>query len=115
MYAILIKDSRTNNYRFFTQKKENSQSTKIPCFNTGRDDLSVFSTSNLNELETKYIELLNNYKATDIVPINVLNYSTDLVWGITEDSEDKEIFEDEELDFSDFFEDGNDDNGGSEG
>lgn len=106
MYAILIKDSRTNNYRFFTQKKENSQSVQIPCFNIGRDDISVFSTSSLSELEGKCVELLNSYKATDIVPINVLNYSTDLVWGITEDTEDKDVFEDEEMDFSDFFEDG---------
>lgn len=112
MYSILIKDSRTNNYRFFAVKKsEISQANlkRISCnlstIGTGRDDTVTFSTSSLEELESKCVELLKNYKSTDIIPINVLNYSTDLVWGFTEDSNDKDLFEQEDMDFSDFFED----------
>lgn len=107
MYSILIKDSRTNNYRFFTVKKEEvSQANlkRISCvgIGTGRDDTVIFSTSSLEELETKCIELLNNHKSTEIVPINVLSYSTDLVWGFDTES-DRDVFEQEAVDFSDFF------------
>lgn len=112
MYTILIKDSRTNVYRFFTVKKsEISQvnlkriSRNFSAIGTGRDDTIIFSTSSLEELESKCVELLKSYKSTDIIPVNVLNYSTDLVWGFTEDSNDKDLFEQEDMDFSDFFED----------
>lgn len=107
MYSILIKDSRTNNYRFFTIKKEEVSQTnlkRISCnpISTGRDDTVVFATSSLEELESKCVELLSNYKSTDIIPVNTLSYSTDLVWGFdTED--DREVFEEEPVDFSDFF------------
>ena len=36
-----------------------------------------------DELEEKCIELLNSYKATDFIPIDTLNYSTDLIWETT--------------------------------
>lgn len=107
MYSILIKDSRTNNYRFFTIKKEEVSQTnlkRISCnpISTGRDDTVVFATSSLEELESKCVELLSNYKSTDIIPVNTLSYSTDLVWGFDTES-DRDVFEQEAVDFSDFF------------
>lgn len=110
MYSILVKDPRQNNYRFLTLKVENTSTDVMSAFGigTGRDDTIVYSTSSLEELETKYVELLKKYKATDIIPVNVLNYSTDIVWGFTEDTTDKDIFEQEDVDFSDFFDGFND-------
>ena len=40
----------------------------------------MYSTESKDELETKCIELLNSYKATDFLPIDTLKYTTDLVW-----------------------------------
>lgn len=107
MYSILIKDSKTNSYRFFTVKKEEVSPTnlkRMSCnlIGTGRDDTVVFATSSLEELEIKCVELLSNHKSTEIIPINTLSYSTDLVWGFDIES-DKDVFEQEPVDFSDFF------------
>lgn len=93
MYSILIKDKNAL-YRFLTVKqevmKEVSQEVTDPDTNevrtetilvgTGEYETVTYSTLDKDELEAKCIELLNSYKATDFMPIDTLEYSTDLIW-----------------------------------
>lgn len=93
MYSILIKD-KSNLYRFLTVKQEimkeeskevtdsdtNEVRTETTLIGTGDFETVVYSTDDKDELENKCIELLNSYKATDFVPIDTLEYSTDLIW-----------------------------------
>lgn len=95
MYSILVKDSKnTSMYRFLTVKqeifKEESKEvtdpetqevkTEIVQIPTGDTETVVYSTDNKDELETKCIELLKSYKVTDFIPIDILEYDTDLIW-----------------------------------
>lgn len=93
MYSILIKD-KSNLYRFLTVKQEimreefkevtdpdtNEVRTETTLIGTGDFETVVYSTDDKDELENKCIELLNSYKATDFLPIDTLEYSTDLIW-----------------------------------
>lgn len=93
MYSILIKD-KSALYRFLTVKQEsmkevsqevtdpdtNEVRTEITLVGTGEYETVTYSTLDKDELEAKCIELLNSYKATDFMPIDTLEYSTDLIW-----------------------------------
>lgn len=95
MYSILVKDSKNiSMYRFLTVKqeifKEESREvtdpetqevkTEIVQIPTGDTETVVYSTDNKDELEKKCIELLKSYKVTDFIPIDTLEYDTDLIW-----------------------------------
>lgn len=95
MYSILIKDTKNVGlYRFLTVKqevmKEENQEITDPdtqevrtetiLTGTGEYETVKYSTDSKDELEEKCIELLNSYKVTDFIPIDILNYSTDLIW-----------------------------------
>lgn len=95
MYSILVKDSKNASmYRFLTVKqeifKEESKEvtdpetqevkTEIVQIPTGDTETVVYSTDNKDDLETKCIELLKSYKVTDFIPIDTLEYDTDLIW-----------------------------------
>lgn len=93
MYSILIKDKNAL-YRFLTIKREimkeisqeitdpdtNEVRTETTSVGTGEYETVTYSTLDKDELEAKCIELLNSYKATDFMPIDTLEYSTDLIW-----------------------------------
>lgn len=98
MYSILIKDSKNAGlYRFLTIKQEIMKEethevtdsdtqevrTETTLIGTGEYETVKYSTDSKDELEEKCIELLNSYKATDFIPIDTLNYSTDLIWETT--------------------------------
>lgn len=95
MFSILIKDSKnTSMYRFLTVKQEifteeskevtdletQEVKTEIVQIPTGTTETVVYSTNNKDELEKKCIELLKSYKVTDFVPVDTLEYDTDLIW-----------------------------------
>ena len=54
--------------------------TETTLVGTGEYTTVIFETESKDELESKCIELLNNYKATDFMPVDTLEYTTDLVW-----------------------------------
>lgn len=95
MFSILIKDQKNGSmYRFLTVKqevfKEKSKEitdpetqevkTEIIQIPTGETETVVYSTDNRDDLEKKCIELLRSYKVTDFIPIDTLEYDTDLIW-----------------------------------
>ncbi|MBD5144018.1 MAG: hypothetical protein HDT22_10500 [Ruminococcus sp.] len=95
MFSILIKDQKNGSmYRFLTVKqevfKEESKEmtdpetqevkTEIIQIPTGETETVVYSTDNRDDLEKKCIELLRSYKVTDFIPIDTLEYDTDLIW-----------------------------------
>ena len=95
MFSILIKDQKNGSmYRFLTVKqevfKEESKEmtdpetqevkTEIIQIPTGETETVVYSTDNRDDLEKKCIELLKSYKVTDFIPIDTLEYDTDLIW-----------------------------------
>jgi hypothetical protein len=93
MYSILIKD-KSNLYRFLTVKQDITKEetkevtddetqevkTETVLVPTGETEVVVYTTEDRDELEKKCIELLNSYKATDFIPVDTLEYSTDLIW-----------------------------------
>jgi hypothetical protein len=93
MYSILIKD-KSNLYRFLTVKQDITKEetkevtddetqevkTETVLVPTGETEVVVYATEDRDELEKKCIELLNSYKATDFIPVDTLEYSTDLIW-----------------------------------
>ena len=95
MYKILIKDSKTGMYRYLTVKQEimkeqketvNDEDTQevkevTTLVGTGEYETVEYSTENKDELEKKCIDLLASYKVTEFTPINILAYTTDLVWS----------------------------------
>lgn len=98
MYSILIKDSKSPSlYRFLTVKqeimKEETQEVTDPSTNevrtettyvgTGEYETVIYNTDDKDELEAKCIELLNNYKVTEFIPVDTLEYTTDLIWNTT--------------------------------
>lgn len=95
MFSILIKDQKNGSmYRFLTVKQEvfkeeskeitdpETKEVKIETVQipTGETETVIYSTSNKDELEQKCIELLRSYKVTDFIPIDTLEYDTDLIW-----------------------------------
>lgn len=100
MFSILIKDSKNGSmYRFLTVKQEifiedtkevtdsetQEVKTEIIQIPTETTQTVVYSTNNKDELEKKCIELLKSYKVTDFVPVDTLEYDTDLVWKTDEE------------------------------
>lgn len=93
MYSILIKD-KANLYRFLTvkqeiMKEENTEvtdpetqevRTETNLIGTGEYNTVTYSTSSKGELEQKCIELLKTYNSTEFIPVDTLQYETDLVW-----------------------------------
>lgn len=95
MFSILIKDSKNGSmYRFLTVKQEifteesnevtdpetqevKTETIQIP---TGETETVMFCANDKDELEQKCIELLKSYKVTDFIPIDTLEYDTDLIW-----------------------------------
>ena len=100
MYKILIKDTKNAGlYRFLTVKQEimkeeshevtdqdtQEVKTETTLIGTGEYETVTYSTDSKDELEAKCIELLNSYKVTDFMPIDMLKYTTDLIWeSVTE-------------------------------
>lgn len=95
MFSILIKDSKNSSmYRFLTVKQEvltedtkevtdpetQEVKTETVLIPTGEMETVVYSTESKDELEQKCIELLKSYKLTDFIPIDTLEYDTDLIW-----------------------------------
>lgn len=95
MFSILIKDLKNNSmYRFLTVKKEifieeskevtdpetQEVKTEIVQIPTGETETVIYSTNDKDELEQKCIDLLKSYKLTDFIPIDTLEYDTDLIW-----------------------------------
>ena len=95
MFSILIKDQKNGSmYRFLTVKQEvfteetkevtdpetQEVKTEIIQIPTGETETVVYSTDNRDDLEQKCIELLRSYKVTDFIPIDTLEYDTDLIW-----------------------------------
>lgn len=95
MFSILIKDSKNSSmYRFLTVKREvftedtkevtdpetQEVKTETVLIPTGEMETVVYSTESKDELEQKCIELLKSYKLTDFIPIDTLEYDTDLIW-----------------------------------
>ena len=95
MFSILIKDSKNSSMcRFLTVKQEvftedtkevtdpetQEVKTETVLIPTGEMETVVYSTESKDELEQKCIELLKNYKLTDFIPIDTLEYDTDLIW-----------------------------------
>lgn len=98
MYSILIKDAKSPSlYRFLTVKQEimkeetrevtdpstDEVRTEITYVGTGEYETVIYNTDDKDELEVKCIELLNNYKATEFIPVDTLAYTTDLIWNTT--------------------------------
>lgn len=95
MYSILVKDSKnTSMYRFLTVKQEifkeeskevtdhETQEVKIETIQipTGETETIIYTTDDKDELEQKCIDLLRSYKVTDFIPVDTLEYDTDLIW-----------------------------------
>lgn len=95
MYSILVKDSKnTSMYRFLTVKQEifkeeskevtdpETQEVKIETIQipTGETETIIYITDDKDELEQKCIDLLRSYKVTDFIPVDTLEYDTDLIW-----------------------------------
>lgn len=93
MYSILVKDSKNaSQYRFLTVKQDifteeskevtdpetQEVKTEVVQIPTGETKTVMYSTDNRDELEN--IELLKSYKVTDFIPIDTLEYDTDLIW-----------------------------------
>lgn len=97
MYSILIKD-KSNLYRFLTIKQEimeekineitDSETFEVrqetTLVGTGEYETVRYTTSEKDELETKCIELLKTYNITEFIPVDTLEYDTDLVWKSTD-------------------------------
>lgn len=93
MYSILVKD-KANLYRFLTVKKnvtkeetkevtdEGTQEVKTETIlvPTGETEVVIYTAETKDELEEKCVELLNSYKATDFIPVDTMEYTTDLIW-----------------------------------
>lgn len=93
MYSILIKE-KPNTYRFLTVKEEimkevvtevtdpdtNEVRNETTLVGTGEYQTVIFTTKDKEELETKCVETLNTYNATEFIPVNTEEYSMDLVW-----------------------------------
>lgn len=95
MFSILVKDQKNSSmYRFLTVKQEifteeiqevtnpetqevKNEIVKVP---TGETKTVVYSTDNRDDLEQMCIDLLKSYKVTDFIPIDTLEYDTDLIW-----------------------------------
>ncbi len=95
MFSILIKDQKNGSmYRFLTVKQEvfteetkevtdpetQEVKTEIIQIPTEETETVVYSTDNRDDLEQKCIELLRSYKVTAFIPIDTLEYDTDLIW-----------------------------------
>lgn len=63
-----------------TDTETNEVRTETTLVGTGEYETVTYSTLDKDELEAKCIELLNSYKATDLMLIDTLEYSTDLIW-----------------------------------
>lgn len=93
MYSILVKDKQ-NLYRFLTVKQEimkeevnevtdpetDEVRQETTLVGTGEYETVKYSTSEKDELEAKCVELLKTYNVTEFMPIDTLEYDTDLVW-----------------------------------
>lgn len=102
MYSILIKDTKNAGlYRFLTVKQEimEEKTTTVTdedthevkqettYVGTGEYETVRFETEEKDELEEKCIELLRSYKVTDFLPVDTLDYTTDLIWNNETDKE----------------------------
>lgn len=99
MFSILVKDTKNASlYRFLTVKQEifteelkevtdpetQEVKTETVLIPTGETETVVYSTDDRDELEKKCIELLKSYKVTDFIPIDTMEYDTDLIWKTKE-------------------------------
>jgi len=95
MYSVLIRDKKDKSiYRFLQIKEEimkevpkevedpDTHEVRIETELVGTDQFHTvnYKESDKDKFEEKYIDLLNTYNRTEIVPVSLEEYDVDLLW-----------------------------------
>lgn len=95
MFQILIKDQKTNNYKPLFIKVEDTETVETQVTDPvsgnvttvteekglGTYSTVLFETEDMDVLEKKYVELLETHTKADLVPIDNLAHTIDIVWS----------------------------------